>query len=86
MKIALEVKNTSRAIKPMTNDVIIFDGKIWYITSKDEILKEANKTLEECKEQLENSKKEYALFKKEVATQLLEMSELIKSLYSNKEK
>lgn len=82
MKIALEVKNISKAIKPITDDVVVYDGKEWYVTTKSELLKEANETLEKCKEQLEKNKQEFENFKKDVASQLVEMSELIGKLYS----
>lgn len=78
MKIALTVKNTSRTFKPTTNDVILYDGEMWYVTTKNDVLKEANETLQKCKEELAKIEE----FKKEVASQLLEMSELLKQLYS----
>lgn len=82
MKIALTVKNTAKIVKPTVDDVIVYDGKEWYVTTKTEILKDSQKLLDECKAELENSRKEYDNFKKEVASQLFEMSELIKKLYS----
>lgn len=82
MKIALTVVNTSKTVKPSKDDVIIYDGKEWYVTTKDDVLKESKDLLNECKLELENLRKEHELFKKEIATQLLEMSELIKKLYS----
>ena len=82
MKIALTVKNSSRVIKPMENDVIIYDGEIWYVTTKEKLLEESNKLLAKCKEELENMKNEQAAFKRQVAEQLLQMSQLIETLYS----
>lgn len=82
MKIALTVKNSSRVIKPMENDVIIYDGEIWYVTTKEKLLEESNKLLAQCKKELENMKKEQAAFKRDVAEQLLQMSQLIETLYS----
>lgn len=82
MKVALTVKNSSRVINPIKDDVIIYDGEIWYVTTKDKLLEESNKILAQCKKELENMKKEQAAYKKEVAQQLLQMSQLIESLYS----
>ena len=82
MKVAFEVKNTGKALKPTKNDVLFFDGKMWYVTTKEDVLKEDKELLNQCKKQLELLKTENADFKKSVAAQLLEMSELITKLYS----
>lgn len=87
MKIAIDLKNTSRGLKPKNDDVIIFDSKEnqWYITTKEELLKEDKKLLDECKNQLKineeevkKMRKEYSDFKVTVAEQLLRMSETMK--------
>lgn len=82
MKIALTVKNSSRVLQPMENDVIIYDGNIWYVTTKENLLKEANELLKEMRTELEKTKKENSDFKKQVASQMLEMSKLIEKLYT----
>lgn len=78
MKLTLDIKNMSRAINPKPGDVIVYDNEKWYITTKEDILKENLMLLNDCKEQL----KEMKQLKKDVAAQLLDMSELIKKLYS----
>ena len=55
---------------------------MWYVTTKEDVLKEDKELLNQCKKQLELLKTENADFKKSVAAQLLEMSELITKLYS----
>lgn len=89
MKIAIDLKNTSRGLKPKNDDVIIFDSKEnqWYITTKEELLKEDKKLLDECKKQLKvneeevkKMRKEYSDFKVKVAEQLLNMSETMKKI------
>lgn len=93
MRIALTVKNSSRVAKPIENDVIIYDGNIWYVTTKENLLKEANELLDQCKKEIEKLKAENAEFKRQiensnaefrnnVAKQLLQMSNLIEKLYS----
>ena len=72
----------SKTLKPTCNDVMIYDGQDWYVTTKENILKDANTLLEQCKNELDTLKKENADFKVDIAKQLLEMSELIKKLYS----
>lgn len=80
MKIMLDVKNMSRAIKPSKDDIMMFDGESWYITDKKSVLGEAFELLEQSKEELESLKKENEDFKKEIAKQMLEMSEIIKEI------
>lgn len=82
MKIVLTVKNTPQVMKPSTNNVIVYDGKQWYVTTKDDLLKEAYSLVDEAKRELAKIKADNEAYKREVAGQLLEMSELIKKLYS----
>lgn len=82
MKLTLDIKNISGVVKPEIGNVILFDGNKWYVTTKEDIIKETLELLENSKKELERLKKENESFKKDVASQLLEMSELIKTLYS----
>ena len=91
MKIALTVKNNSKVLQPIKNDVIIYDGSTWYVTTKEDILEETNNILKDCKAALikiksENNslKEENAEFKKKIAEQMLKLSELVEKLYSSK--
>jgi hypothetical protein len=77
MKVFLDVKNMSKVIKPSTENVMLFDGKQWYVTTKQELFKEYDEKLVEFDQMIQENKE----FKKSVASQLLEMSELIKTLY-----
>lgn len=83
MKIVLAVKNTSQALTPTKDDVVIYDGDQWYVTTKQDVLKEASDLLEATQNELAALKEETVKFKKEVASQLYEMSELIRKLYSD---
>lgn len=80
MKIALEVSNKGKAIRPSTNNVIIYDGKQWYVTTKTELFKEYDEKfttkLEECEEKLAEIK----AFQKEIAAQMVEYGEIIKAI------
>lgn len=78
MKLILNVKNSTKAVKPSSDNVILYDGKDWYVTTKQELFKEYNSKLKEFEKVIEENKE----FKKEVAAQIVEMSNLIKSLYS----
>lgn len=81
MKIVLNVKD-KRAFNPIKNDVIIFDGKEWYITTKEEILKESLDLLNEIRDELNKIIKENSDFKKDVADQILTISEVVRQMYS----
>lgn len=80
MEITLKLKNTSRGLMPQKDDVIVYNGSIWYVTTKEDILKETKDLLEECKTELEKTRKENSDFKKQVAQQLLDMSEVLKQI------
>ena len=80
MKIALQVKNLSKAVKPSPDNVILFDGKEWYITTKAELFKEYDERfaekIKECDEMIQENKE----FKLTVAKQLADMSDVITRL------
>ena len=78
MKIGLDVKNISRAIKPKKNDVIIFDGKEWYVTTKKDLFDEYEQKLDEKLKELESLIKDNAIFKKEISGQIVKMSKTIR--------
>lgn len=80
MKVALEIRNLSKLKNPTKNDVIIFDGKEWYITTKEEILKEANDLLLECKRELASVKRENKEFKQQTSKDILELTDTVRAL------
>lgn len=84
MKVVLEVKNTSKIIKPTENDVILYDGKQWFVTTKQILFKDWNKLLDQCEKKLADLEKQNSDFKREVGLQLKEMTELIQKLFEAK--
>lgn len=78
MQVVMDIKNMSKITKPSVNNVILYDGKTWYVTTKQELFKEYDLKLKKFEEMIEENKK----FKKEIASQLMEMSDFIKKLYS----
>ena len=80
MRVALDIKNMSKIKNPTENDVIVYDGKQWYVTTKDEILKEANDLLLECKETLEALRKENQEFKRQTSKDIIEITNTTKKL------
>lgn len=80
-EVLLNIKNVPKVMKPTQDDVIVYNGKEWYITTKESLLADAYKLLSECKVELEKVKKENSDFKKSVAKQMVELSELVEKLY-----
>lgn len=91
MRIALDIKNMSKLKRPTANDVIVYDGKEWYITTKSDLLKEANdlliecqKTLEQCIENFIEFKNQYEndmeTFKQDVSKHIIEITGTTKQL------
>ena len=80
MRVALDIKNMSKLKNPTENDVIVYDGKQWYVTTKDEILKEANDLLLECKKTLETLRKDNQEFKRQTSKDIIEITNTTKKL------
>lgn len=85
MRIAIDVKNMSRMKEPSANDVIVYDGRQWYVTTKDDILKEANETLSKCEKTLARLEAENQEFKQQTSKDIIEIAETTKKLLKMKE-
>ena len=81
MKVVLSVKNTSKIIKPTENDVILYDGEQWYVTTKQKLFKEWTDLLAQTKAKLAELEQQNSDFKREVGIQLSQMTELIQRLF-----
>ena len=75
MKAVFEVKSVNRLNHLNPNDILIYDGKTWYVTTKEDLFKKEVAYLEECKKSLNEVKQEVIDFKKDVAGQIKEISE-----------
>ncbi|MCR4661693.1 MAG: hypothetical protein K5765_06840 [Clostridia bacterium] len=84
MNVALTVKNTSKILKPTKDDVLIYDGKMWYVTTKEDLFKEWTKLLNEANEKIQQLEKQNLEFKKEVGLELQQMTNLIAQLFEHK--
>ena len=54
MKLGLEIKNSGKAIRPSKNNIILYDGKQWYVTTKDELFKEFKERMDAKEKELDN--------------------------------
>ena len=93
MKIYLDVKNPGKVVKPTRNDLVIYDGKNWYVTTKDDLLAEFNEKLVKKGKELdakiaECDKKiaEVDKLKADVAKQLLTFGDIVRDLVSKEDK
>ena len=84
MEIAFTVKNTSRALRPSKDDVLIYDGKMWYVTTKQDLFSEYDKELAKLIQEKEQMRIELNDFKAEMARQMLEYGQLIREVITNK--
>ena len=95
MQVAFTVKNTSKALKPTTDDVLIYDGKLWYVTTKkdlfkeydtrfEEKLRECNNVIYEMAQEKERLVSEINELKAEMAIKMLEYGQIIRDFIQNK--
>lgn len=85
MKIVLEVQNVKKSITPSKDNIIIYDGESWYVTTKSDLFKEYDERFEEkikeCEEQIETMNQ----YKKEISQQMLDIKEIIQNFVELKE-
>lgn len=84
MEVILDIENVPKAMNPTQDDVIVFKGKTWYLTTKKALMKEALDLVDECQKTLKTLESENSQFKKDVAKQIYDLSELVKKLYEVK--
>ena len=82
MKIGLEIKNASQVFKPKKGDVILFDGKNWYITTKEDIFREYEEKVDSKITEVNNELNELRAYKAEVSKQIKKMAEAIRKFIS----
>jgi len=78
VKVGLNIKNGSKVFKPKPGDVIIFDGKDWYITTKDDIFKEYQDKVNAKLREVDIKLQETENFKTEISEQMVELGETIR--------
>ena len=79
MKIGLEIKNGSKVFKPKKDDVIIFDGKDWYVTTKNDIFEEYQNKVDAKLQAVQEALESIAEYKAQVSAQMVELSTIIRN-------
>lgn len=86
MKLAIDVQNANKILTPSPNNVIVFDGKRYYVTTREDLFREyelrCDKLLTEAKEKIAQLETDNANFKKEISSQISTMAEIIEGLIS----
>lgn len=80
MKIAIDVKTNKKAIRPSPDNIIIYDGKDWYVTTKKDLFAEYDKKFEDKLEECDVKIKEMKDYQISISKQMLEYNELIKEI------
>ena len=78
VKVGLNIKNGSKVFKPKPGDVIIFDGKDWYVTTKDDIFREYQMKMDAMLTQIGEELKSIREFKVDIANQMTKMGEAVR--------
>lgn len=75
MRIALDIKNMSKITKPSKNDVIVYDGKEYYVTTKQDLLKEAYGLVAKCQGILEELRQDNLNFKAQTSKDIKDITD-----------
>ena len=84
MKIVLDVKNASSLKEPRKDQIIIYDGKQWYVTTRQILFEEYEEKIDSKLHELEE--KALALeadnkeFKNSVSKDIIKMSEVVEGI------
>ena len=78
VKIGLDIKNGSKAFKPKKGDVVIFDGKEWYVTTKEDIFAEYERKVDEKLQEVTDSLRKIENYKQEISEQVIAIGEAVR--------
>lgn len=78
VKVGLNIKNGSKIMKPKAGDVIVFDGKDWYVTTKDDIFKEYQEKVDGKLAQVDKKLQQIEKYKADISKDIQTMSETIR--------
>lgn len=86
MKLVLETTTNKRIIRPSKDNIVLYDGKTWYVTTKQDLFKEYDERyatkIAECNDKIE----EMNALKVEMAGQMLELQEMVKAIVLKEDK
>lgn len=77
MKLGLDIKNPRKAIRPSKDDIIIYDGKQWYVTTKEDLFKEFEERISTKEKELDDKIEEMNEFKVKSAKQIATIAQIV---------
>ena len=80
MKIVLDVSNIKKGIKPSKDNIIIYDGEKWYVTTKNDLFAEYDERFDEKLAECDEKIASMSQYQKDIASQMLSMQEIIQKL------
>ena len=85
MKMVLDVKNPSLLKEPKKDQIIIFDGNKWYVTTKQDLFKEYEDKVDAKLEALEKITNELVeannQFKDSVSRDIIKITDVVEKIY-----
>ena len=86
MRIAIDVKTNKKAFHPGKEDLILYDGKQWYVTTKADVFKEYEQKMDAKIKEFEALVKEVNDYRAELSEQMIQMSETVKKFVELQQK
>ena len=86
MKLILDVKNNKKIINPSRDDILLYDGKEWFVTTKEDLFKEYDEKFASKLTECEQKIAELTEFKVSMAKQILALSKLIEGIIAKENK
>lgn len=84
MKVCLDVTTNKTMIAPKKNNLILFDGKKWYITTREDVFAEYEAKMDEKIEEINQKMSELEAFRAEIARQIATLSEMVRDILTTK--
>lgn len=85
MKLVLDVSTNKKAIYPSENNVVLYDGKKWYITTKQSLMEEYDQHFEQKLKECDKKMEQMTQLEKELAQQMLDLKNVVEAFATLKE-
>ena len=84
MKVCLDVTTNKAILAPNRNNLILYDGKKWYITTKNDVFAEYEAKMDEKLLEIDQKLEQLEAFRVEIARQIATLSDLVRDILTNK--